>query len=259
MTAATYRYFNPQNNGLDLKGMLEDLEKAPEQSVFLLHACAHNPTGVDPKPEEWRQIAQTMSKKGHFAFFDMAYQGFASGDCTTDAQALRLFVKEGIPVMLAQSYAKNMGLYGERVGALSVVCKDVEEKERILSQLKIIVRPMYSNPPLHGARLVATVLGDSALKAQWYQEVKMMADRIIGMRTQLKSALERLGSKHDWKHITEQIGMFCYTGLKPEQVERLTREFHVYLTKDGRISIAGINSSNVEYLAQAIHKVTSSS
>lgn len=257
LAAGTYRYYNPQSNGLDLKGMLEDLEEAPEQSVVLLHACAHNPTGVDPKPEEWRQIAQVISKKGHFSFFDMAYQGFASGDCDTDAQAVRMFVQEGLPVILAQSYAKNMGLYGERAGALSVVCKDVEEKERILSQLKIIIRPMYSNPPLHGARLVATVLGDPQLKSLWHKEVKMMADRIIGMRTQLKDTLvQKLGSKHEWKHITDQIGMFCYTGLKADQVERLTKDFHIYLTKDGRISIAGINSSNVQYLAEAIHKVS---
>lgn len=198
-----------------------------------------------------------MLSKGHFVFFDMAYQGFASGDPDKDAFALRHFVSEGHLPMVAQSYAKNFGLYGERAGALSIVCKDAEEKARVESRLKIVIRPMYSNPPIHGARIVATVLQDSALKDLWLSEVKMMADRIIDMRKALKIELERLGSKHNWNHITDQIGMFCYTGLKSDQVERLTKEHHIYLTKDGRISIAGINASNVEYLAKAIHAVTS--
>jgi aspartate aminotransferase, mitochondrial len=256
LTSASYRYFDPKTNGLDLAGMLEDLKKAPDNSVILLHACAHNPTGVDPTVEDWSQIAKVFKEKNHFAFFDMAYQGFASGDCDTDAHAVRYFASEKIPVMLAQSYAKNMGMYGERIGALSVVCKDAEEKERVNSQLKIIVRPMYSNPPIHGARIVATVLQDPALRALWHKEVKAMADRIIGMRLKLKGALEALGSKRDWQHITNQIGMFCFTGLNSSQVEKLTKEYHIYLTKDGRISLAGINSSNVDYLANAIHKVT---
>ena len=256
LTSASYRYFDQKTNGLDLAGMLDDLGRAPDGSIILFHSCAHNPTGVDPKQEEWHQIAKVIKEKGHFSFFDMAYQGFATGDCDTDAQAVRYFVSENLPVMLAQSYAKNMGLYGERIGALSVVCKSSEEGERVTSQLKIIIRPMFSNPPIHGARIVATVLQDPALKSMWHKEVKDMADRIIGVRSKLKGELEKLGSKLDWSHITNQIGMFCYTGLNSIQVERLTKEFHIYLTKDGRISLAGINSSNVEYLAKAMHKAT---
>ena len=157
---------------------------------------------------------------------------------------------------MAQSFAKNFGLYGERAGALSIVCADLEEKARVESQLKIVIRPMYSNPPIHGARIVSTILHDEKLRQLWETEVKGMASRIMNMRSTLKRKLEDLGSQRNWSHITDQIGMFCYTGLKPDQVERLTKEFHIYLTKDGRISIAGINSRNVDHLAQSIHKVT---
>ncbi|XP_012503296.1 PREDICTED: aspartate aminotransferase, mitochondrial [Propithecus coquereli] len=231
-------------------------EKIPEQSVLLLHACAHNPTGVDPRPEQWKEIAAVVKKKNLFAFFDMAYQGFASGDGDKDAWAVRHFIEQGINVCLCQSYAKNMGLYGERVGAFTMICKDADEAKRVESQLKILIRPMYSNPPLNGARIASTILTTPDLRKQWLQEVKGMADRIIGMRTQLVSNLKKEGSSHNWQHISDQIGMFCFTGLKPEQVERLTKEFSIYMTKDGRISVAGVTSSNVGYLAHAIHQVT---
>lgn len=187
----------------------------------------------------------------------MAYQGFASGDCTRDAYALRKFASEGHQLVLSQSFAKNMGLYGERVGSFSVVCADAEEKARVESQLKILIRPMYSNPPIHGARLVSTVLNTPELKQEWLEEVKFMADRIITMRTKLRNHLEQdFGSKKNWEHITNQIGMFCFSGLTPEQVDKLKDDWHVYLTRDGRISMAGISSGNVKYLAEAIHNVT---
>lgn len=257
MTSIQYRYFDKKTNGLDLAGMLEDIQAAPKKSIILLHACAHNPTGVDPDLAQWEKIADAIEQQEQTVWFDMAYQGFASGDCDRDAAAVRLFADRGHQLLLCQSYAKNMGLYGERIGALSVVCKSQEEKEKVLSQLKIIIRPMYSNPPIHGARIVSLVLGEQSLQKQWLGEVKMMADRIIKMRSLLRQHLTKLGSKHDWSHITDQIGMFCYTGMTPSQVERITKEHHVYLTKDGRISIAGINEGNVESLAKAIHKVTS--
>lgn len=221
-----------------------------------MHACAHNPTGVDPSQEQWKELSQLIKAKGHLPFFDMAYQGFASGNPDKDAFAVRHFVEEGHVMLVAQSYAKNFGLYGERIGALSVVCRDAEERSRVESQLKIVIRPMYSNPPIHGARLVSTILMDASLNSLWLSEVELMANRIISMRDALRSELGRLGSSHDWKHVTDQIGMFCYTGLKPEQVEQLTKEHHVYLTRDGRISIAGITATNVSYLASAIHAVT---
>ncbi|KAI8384698.1 aspartate aminotransferase [Radiomyces spectabilis] len=252
-----YTYFDKNTNGLNIDGMLEDIRKAPKNTIVLLHACAHNPTGVDPTQEQWNQIAEVVKERDHFVFFDMAYQGFASGDCNRDAYALRKFVDEGHQVVLSQSFAKNMGLYGERVGSFSVVCADANERARVDSQLKILIRPMYSNPPIHGARLVSTVLGNQELKQEWLGEVKSMADRIITMRDKLRGHLENdFGSKKPWNHITDQIGMFCYSGLKPEQVDKLKDEWHVYLTRDGRISMAGVSSGNVKYLAEAIHNVT---
>ncbi|EOD44155.1 Aspartate aminotransferase, mitochondrial [Neofusicoccum parvum] len=251
-----YRYYNKDTIGLDFDGLIEDIKNMPKNSIVLLHACAHNPTGVDPTEEQWRAISDAVKAGGHFPFFDMAYQGFASGDTTRDAYALRYFVEQGHLPVLAQSFAKNMGLYGERVGAFSVVTESAEEKKRVDSQIKILVRPMYSNPPIHGARIASTLLNDPALNKQWLGEVKGMADRIIKMRALLKKNLEDLGSKHDWSHITNQIGMFAYTGLKPEQMDVLAKEHSVYATKDGRISVAGITSGNVKRLAESIYKVT---
>lgn len=257
MEVGSYKYFNPKTNGLDFEGMKSDLKTIPEGSIVLLHACAHNPTGVDPTLQQWQEISQICSQRSLFPFFDMAYQGFASGDPERDAQAVRTFVKDGHSILLAQSYAKNFGLYGERVGAISAVCSSPEEAEAVASQLKIIIRPMYSNPPIHGARLVSTILKSPELSKEWSHEVNHMAQRIISMRSKLRNLLEtKYRSSHQWSHITDQIGMFCYTGLLPDQVSRLTREFHIYLTKDGRISIAGITEDNVDHLANSIHKVT---
>ncbi|KAI9802485.1 MAG: hypothetical protein M1825_002870 [Sarcosagium campestre] len=289
LTVEKYRYYDKDTIGLDFEGMIADIKAAPNGSVFLLHACAHNPTGIDPTKAQWQQISDTIKQGQHFAFFDMAYQGFASGDTDTDAFAVRHFIKEGHNIVLAQSFAKNMvrercvlllkqpaivkavltnlqGLYGERVGAFSIVCDSVEEKKRVDSQVKILVRPLYSNPPVHGARIASQILNNEQLNKQWLGEVKGMADRIITMRALLKKNLEELGSKHDWSHITSQIadeatapkiGMFAYTGLKPEQMDKLAKEHSVYATKDGRISVAGITTGNVKRLAEAIHKVTS--
>ncbi|KAF2668620.1 hypothetical protein BT63DRAFT_414602 [Microthyrium microscopicum] len=255
-----YSYYDKKTIGLDINGMLKDIKAMPKGSIVLLHACAHNPTGVDPTQDQWVQISDAMKEGGHYAFFDMAYQGFASGDTDYDAFALRHFIKEGHNPCLAQSFAKNMltqqGLYGERCGAFSIVCESVEEKKRVDSQIKILVRPMYSNPPIHGARIASAVLNDPALNKQWLGEVKGMADRIITMRALLKENLEKLGSKKDWSHITSQIGMFAYTGLDAAQMDKLATEHSVYATKDGRISVAGITSGNVKRLAEAIYKIT---
>ncbi|EXJ54569.1 aspartate aminotransferase [Cladophialophora yegresii CBS 114405] len=251
-----YKYYNKDTIGLDFDGMISDLQSFPEGSIVLLHACAHNPTGIDPTQEQWQQIARVMKDKNHYPFFDMAYQGFASGDTDKDAYAVRHFIEQGFGLVLAQSFAKNMGLYGERVGAFSIVCDSAEEKKRVDSQIKILVRPLYSNPPIHGARIASEILNDQGLNKQWLGEVKGMADRIIEMRALLKKNLEDLGSKHNWNHITDQIGMFAYTGLKPEQMDTLAKEHSVYATKDGRISVAGITTDNVKRLAEAIYKVT---
>lgn len=258
LQTAAYRYFAADKNALDFDGLMADIAAAPDASIFVFHACAHNPTGVDPTPEEWRQISKAARGKRHVCFFDMAYQGFASGDPDLDAFAVRQALADGNTLLLAQSYAKNFGLYGERAGALSVVAASPAERACIESQLKLIIRPMYSNPPIHGARIVARVLGEEALRSEWLREVKHMAHRIIGMRQTLREKLAACGSKRDWSHITAQIGMFCFTGLTAAQVDRLRCEFHVFLTRDGRISIAGINSHNVDHLANSIHRVTSS-
>lgn len=246
---------------------------------MLFHACAHNPTGVDPKKEQWDELSQLAKDKGLFPVFDMAYQGFASGDCDRDAYGLRTFVADGHTPLLCQSYAKNMGMYGERIGAFTVVTADAEEAARVNSQLKILIRPMcaslshtptfscrftrssqscnrYSNPPINGARIAATVMGNPGLREEWMGEVKAMADRIITMRTALKQNLIDLGSTKNWDHVTDQIGMFCYTGMTADQVAKLASDHSVYCTKDGRISVAGVSSGNVEYLANAMHEVT---
>ena len=237
--------------------MIDDLQnKAPDGSIILLHACAHNPTGCDPTDEQWDQLLQVIEEKGHLIFFDSAYQGFASGDAEADARALRRVVDKGFPVLLAQSFAKNFGLHGERCGTLSVVCKDTEQKDIVMSQLLCIIRPMYSSPPKHGSSIVRTVLNDPKLTSQYYEECAFMADRIQSMRTRLVEALQAAGSRHDWSHVTEQIGMFAFTGMSADMCDELTNKYNIYLTRDGRISIAGLNDDNLEYVAKAVHAVT---
>ncbi|XP_019438405.1 PREDICTED: aspartate aminotransferase 1 [Lupinus angustifolius] len=253
LSVKTYRYYAPATRGLDFEGLLEDLGSAPSGSIVLLHACAHNPTGVDPTTEQWEQIRKLLRSKALLPFFDSAYQGFASGSLDIDAQAVRLFVADGGELLLAQSYAKNMGLYGERVGALSIVSKSADVASRVESQVKLVVRPMYSNPPIHGASIVAAILRDRDLYNEWTIELKAMADRIIKMRQQLFDALQSRGTPGDWSHIIKQIGMFTFTGLNAEQVSFLTKEYHIYLTSDGRISMAGLSSKTVPHLADAIH------
>jgi len=251
-----YAYYDPRTKGLNFKGMVEDLNKLDEGDIAMFHACAHNPTGVDPLPDQWSELSGICKDRGIFPVFDMAYQGFASGNCDYDAMGLRKFVADGHNPVLCQSFAKNMGMYGERIGAFTVVGKDAEEAKRIESQLKILIRPMYSNPPINGARIAATVMADPEIRAEWMGEVKGMADRIITMRTQLKGYLEEYGSTLNWDHVVDQIGMFCYTGLTPAQVDQMASEHSIYLTQDGRISIAGVSSANVAYLAAAMHEVT---
>lgn len=248
-----YRYYDPATRGLDFQGLLEDLAAAPAGAIVLLHACAHNPTGVDPTIDQWEKIRQLMRSKGLLPFFDSAYQGFASGNLDADAQSVRMFVADGGECLAAQSYAKNMGLYGERVGALSIVCKDSDVASKVESQLKLVIRPMYSNPPIHGASIVATILEDRKMYDEWTVELKAMADRIINIRQKLFDAMQARGTPGDWSHIIKQIGMFTFTGLNAEQVLFITREYHIYMTSDGRISMAGLSSRTVPHLADAMH------
>jgi len=251
----SYTYYDGKG-GLNFDGLVKDLTSAPNNSIVLLHACAHNSTGVDPSLNQWKELSKLFKQKGHFPFFDTAYQGFASGDPVKDALPLRYFLDDGHNLLASQSFAKNFGLYGERVGALHFVPSNEDEAKRILSQLLIVIRPMYSNPPIYGARVISEILNDKELTKEWYREVKVMADRIISMRKSLVDQLKQVGSKKDWSHITNQIGMFCYTGLNANQVTTLKDKWHIYMTSDGRISMAGVFSDKVKYLAEAIHDVT---
>ena len=251
-----YRYYDAAKSDLDFDGMVADLQAVPDKSCVLLHACAHNPTGMDPTIDQWQQISDICRQKQILPFFDCAYQGFASGSAEQDAASVRMFVDEGHLIAMVQSFSKNFGLYGHRVGALSVVGANADETSRVISQMKLVIRPMYSNPPRHGARIVATVLNDPVLAQQFTEECKAMADRINTMRTVLRTRLEESGSKHSWDHITKQIGMFAYSGMTKEQVTQLRDVHHIYCTMDGRISMAGVTSGNVNYIADAIHDVT---
>ncbi|KAL8738144.1 MAG: hypothetical protein Q9190_008038 [Brigantiaea leucoxantha] len=255
-----YPYFSPQTKGLDFTGMRSTIEQAPSGSIILLHACAHNPTGVDLTREQWKELSTLIRSKQHFPFFDCAYQGFASGDLEHDAWAVRYFISQGFELCIAQSFAKNFGLYGERAGAFHFVTGPSPDAtttiERIRSQLAILQRSEISNPPAYGARIASTVLNDQELFQEWEANLRTMSGRIIEMRRVLREKLEELnGDEGSWKHITEQIGMFSFTGLTEKQVLKIREDAHVYMTKNGRISMAGLNTGNVEYVAKAMDKV----
>eukprot|EP00339_Tiarina_fusa_P013645 CAMPEP_0117048266 /NCGR_PEP_ID=MMETSP0472-20121206/33358_1 /TAXON_ID=693140 ORGANISM="Tiarina fusus, Strain LIS" /NCGR_SAMPLE_ID=MMETSP0472 /ASSEMBLY_ACC=CAM_ASM_000603 /LENGTH=430 /DNA_ID=CAMNT_0004761287 /DNA_START=65 /DNA_END=1357 /DNA_ORIENTATION=+ len=251
-----YRYYDAENSDLDFDSMIKDIKDMPAGSIILLHACAHNPTGMDPTLEQWKEISETIKKQNLVPFFDCAYQGFASGDAVLDAAAVRMFVEDGHLISMVQSFSKNFGLYGQRVGALSVVGENEEEAKRVVSQMKMVVRPMYSNPPRHGSRLVTTILEDPALTQEFMEQCKGMADRIATMRSSLHNALTSAGSTKNWDHITKQIGMFAFSGLNKDQVMEMRSNHHVYCTADGRISMAGVTEGNVDYIAEAIHDVS---
>jgi len=254
-----YPYFSKETKGLDFEGMKASLRSAPERSIVLLHACAHNPTGVDPTLDQWKELASLIREKRHFPFFDCAYQGFASGDLAQDAAAVRHFVEEGFELVVAQSFAKNFGLYGERAGCFHVVTSPAPDASatvnRIASQLAILQRSEISNPPIYGARIASTVLNDSSLFAEWENNLRTMSGRIISMRKALRSKLEELGTPGTWNHITDQIGMFSFTGLTEAQALKIRADSHVYMTKNGRISMAGLNTRNVDYVAHAIDRI----
>ncbi|XP_077293531.1 glutamate oxaloacetate transaminase 1 [Arctopsyche grandis] len=249
----TYRYWKPETRGIDFEGLLEDLGSAPAGAVVILHACAHNPTGCDPTKEQWEKIAEVVKAKNLFPFFDSAYQGFASGDLEKDSWVVRYFDKLGFEFICAQSFAKNFGLYGERVGNLAVVLNNADLVLKVKSQFTILVRGMYSNPPTHGAKIVNTVLRDENLFNEWKECIKTMSSRIINMRKALYEELVQLKTPGTWEHIINQIGMFSYTGLTEKQVQHLREKHHIYLLKTGRISMCGINTNNVKYTAAAFN------
>lgn len=250
-----YRYFDKETKGLDFDGMVEDLKEAPAGSTVLLHTCAHNPTGVDPTIEQWKALAEVCKEKRLYPFFDTAYQGFVTGDLDKDGAGLRYFVEQGFEMVIAQSFAKIMGLYGERVGALHFVCGDKSTSENVLSQVKILIRTNYSSPPRHGASIASAILNVPKMRYQWLEELVKVTKRITDMRLLLRSKLEDIDTPGTWDHITSQIGMFSFTGLSPCQSEAMVAQHSIYMTKDGRISMAGLTTENVEYVAKAIKDV----
>ncbi len=250
----TYPYYDAATRGVDFPAMLAALNAAPAGTIVVLHACCHNPTGADLTPAQWAQVVDAVKARGLVAFIDMAYQGFGDG-IAEDGAAVRQFLASGLDFFVATSFSKSFSLYGERVGALSVVCDSKDEAARVLSQLKIVIRTNYSNPPTHGAQVVATVLTTPALRAQWEQELAGMRQRIKAMREALKTKLEAAGVPGDLGYITRQKGMFSYSGMSAAQMQRLRSEFGIYGVDSGRICVAALNEHNLDAVASAIAQV----
>ncbi len=249
-----YAYYDPKTRGLDFQGMRRALEGMPAGSIVVLHACCHNPTGVDLDKDQWRTVLEIVQSRGLIPFLDLAYQGFAEGN-DADAFPARLFADAMSPVFLSSSFSKSFSLYGERVGALSVVTASAEEAKRVLSNVKRVVRTNYSNPPTHGGQIVATVLGSAELKALWEKELGEMRERIKKMRQALVDGVQKRVPGADWSFILRQRGMFSYSGLAKEQVRRLRDEYSIYTIDTGRICVAALTSKNVDYVAEAIARV----
>ena len=249
-----YPYYDDSTGTIDIDGMLETLQRLPKRSIVLLHPCCHNPTGVDLSQAQWRQVIEVLKAGELIPFLDLAYQGFGDG-FEEDVFAIRELAAANVSFLLANSFAKNFSIYAERCGGLSVVCPDAKQAEFVLGQLKFTVRRNYSSPPLHGASVISTVLNDPALKAEWQGEVAQMRERIKAMRKKLFDTLSAAAPGRDFSYLITQRGMFSYSGLSPEQVDRLREEFGVYLVRSGRMCIAGLNDGNVDYVAAAMATV----
>ncbi|MGY2282468.1 amino acid aminotransferase [Pseudomonas gingeri] len=249
-----YRYYDAASNGVNRAGLLEDLNALPAKSIVVLHACCHNPTGVDLTPADWQDVLDVVKSRDLVPFLDMAYQGFGDG-IEEDAAAVRLFAGSGLTFFVSSSFSKSFSLYGERVGALSIVSESKEETARVLSQVKRVIRTNYSNPPTHGASIVAAVLNNPELRAQWESELAEMRLRIRGMRMQMVDLLAQYGAKRDFSFVGRQRGMFSYSGLTVEQVARLKNEFGIYALDTGRICVASLNQRNIEAVVKAIVQV----
>jgi len=252
-----YPYYDPHTRAVRFEAMLAALQNAPVGSVAVLHACCHNPTGCDLSPEQWDQVVKACQSAQLVPFLDMAYQGFGDG-ISEDAVALRRFIDSGMDLFIATSFSKNFSLYGERAGALSVVCSSADDCQRVLSQLKIVIRTNYSTPPTFGATVVATVLNTPELRAQWEEELAGMRERVRSTRETLAARLRAAGVSSDLSYITRQKGMFSYSGLTVSQMQRLRNEFGVYGLDSGRICVAAINSRNMEAVVAALAKVMTS-
>ena len=249
-----YRYYDAATHDVNRAGMLDDLNALPNGSIVVLHACCHNPTGVDLTPADWKNVLDVVKAKGHVPFLDMAYQGFGDG-IDEDAAAVRLFAESGLTFFVSSSFSKSFSLYGERVGALSIISESKEESARVLSQVKRVIRTNYSNPPTHGASIVAAVLNSPELRAQWEAELAEMRLRIRGMREQMVALLAEKAPGRDFSFVGRQRGMFSYSGLTTEQVHRLRNEFGIYALDTGRICVAALNQSNIKAVTDAIVQV----
>ncbi len=249
-----YPYYDAGKRGIDFAGMLAALQNAAAGTIVVLHACCHNPTGYDISASQWDEVIAAVKSRNLVAFLDMAYQGFGHG-IAEDGAVIGRFVAAGLSILVSTSFSKSFSLYGERVGALSVLCQDKQEADRVLSQLKITIRTNYSNPPTHGGAIVATVLGTPELRAQWEQELAEMRVRIKQMRHKLVDGLKAAGVKQDMGFITSQIGMFSYSGLTKDQMVRLRSEFGVYGTDTGRMCVAALNSKNIDHVCASIARV----
>lgn len=253
-TVENYAYYDAAKRGINFEGMLAALNAAAAGTIVVLHACCHNPTGYDITSDQWDQVVNACKARSLTPFLDMAYQGFGYG-LTEDGAVIGKFVNAGLTFFVSTSFSKSFSLYGERVGALSVLCADKEEAGRVLSQLKIVIRTNYSNPPTHGGAVVAAVLGNPDLRAQWEKELGEMRVRIKAMRQKLVDGLRAAGVQQDMSFITSQIGMFSYSGLTKDQMVRLRNEFGVYGTDTGRMCVAALNSKNIDHVCASIAKV----
>ena len=251
---ATYPYYDAPTHGLDFAGMCSALRAAPAGTIVALHACCHNPTGVDLSADQWREVARLCNSQGLVPMMDIAYQGFGAG-IDADALAVRIFAAEGLSFLIASSFSKSFALYGERVGALTIVTGSRDESARVLSQLKRVIRTSYSNPPTHGGSIVAAVLGDPTLRALWEEELAEMRNRIKAMRRALVEGMKARGIEGDFSFVLRQNGMFSYSGLNKAQVERLRDEFGIYAVSTGRVCVAALNSKNVDYVCDALAAV----
>jgi len=250
----THPYFDAANNSLDFKAMMAAVEKIPKGDVLLLHGCCHNPTGIDPAPDQWRKIADVIQQRGILPLVDFAYQGLGVG-LVEDATGLLELCRPGCEMLIASSFSKNFGLYRERVGALTVVGSSEEGAQKALGHIKTCIRANYSNPPSHGGAIITTIIGDPDLRKEWEGEVKGIRDRINGMRTLFVDTLKAKGVKRDFSFIKNQRGMFSFSGLTKEQVERLKKEYAIYIVGSGRINVAGMTPGNMDRLCEAIAAV----
>lgn len=250
----SYSYYDPETRGLNYDFMCKDLDRVPAEDMVLFHGCCHNPTGVDPTPEQWTFMAKIAKRQGFMVLFDIAYQGFGSG-LVDDVAGLHAFLDAGVEVMIASSYSKNFGLYNQRTGALTLVGNTADDVSRAFSHVKTTIRTNYSNPPAYGAAIVRTVLGDEGLRKQWDDELGSMRDRINGMRTLFVDTMSKMAPDRDFSFITSQNGMFSFSGLSREQVERLRGEHSLYIVGSGRINVAGLSENNMDRVCRSIAEV----